>query len=153
MMIWAASLSPADSPGVCGQVDAACVAQFNPAVSMRFKPFTPPSWPNLLDSFLSHHQRLANDRWLPADHGGAARLNQWRGAEIELPEVGKHADNQSKTPEFRAADADDRNRGRHADLRARQFRHLARHKAKRANETKLDRSAARGGVEYVIIKR
>src|SRR5262249_23515929 len=56
-------------------------------------------------------------------------------------------------PEFRAADADDRNRGRHADLRARQFRHLARHKAERAKETKFDRSAAGGGVIYVIIER
>src|SRR5215470_6804794 len=56
-------------------------------------------------------------------------------------------------PEFRPADADDRNRGRHADLRARQFRHLARHKAERAKETKFDRSAAGGGVIYVIIER
>jgi len=50
MMICAAAFSPAD--GSYGQVDVECVAQFNPAVSIRFKPFTPPSWLNLLDSFL-----------------------------------------------------------------------------------------------------
>src|SRR6516165_2017151 len=50
MMICAAAFSPAD--GSCGQVVVECVAQFNPAVSIRFKPFTPPSWLNLLDSFL-----------------------------------------------------------------------------------------------------
>src|ERR1700751_5150912 len=56
-------------------------------------------------------------------------------------------------PEFRAADADDRDRRRHAHIRARQFRHLARHNAESADQTKSDRAAARGRVEHVTIKR
>ena len=56
-------------------------------------------------------------------------------------------------PKFRAADADDCDRRRHADVCARQFRHLAGHKAEGADQTKLDRSLAAGRVEYVSIER
>ena len=54
-------------------------------------------------------------------------------------------------PEFRAADAADRRR--HADIRACQFRHLARRKTEGADQPEPDGSLARGGVEYVIIER
>src|SRR6516162_9731749 len=49
-------------------------------------------------------KRSANDRQLPADHVGAAGLNQWRGAEIELPDMRKHTDNQDKTCAQKADD-------------------------------------------------
>ena len=86
-MICAASFATADSPGVCGQADVACVAQFNPAVSMRFKPFTPPSWPNarkLFDVAVDFVRRNAHwpswRRLSIGDPHRIARLGHDRGA-------------------------------------------------------------------------
>ena len=44
VMICVASFSAADGHVSSGQADVACVAQFSLAVSIRFRPRTPPSW-------------------------------------------------------------------------------------------------------------
>src|SRR3974390_3707554 len=52
------------------------------------------------------HECLANDRQLSANHVGAAGLNQWRGAQIEMPDMRKYTDDQNKTCAQQADDYD-----------------------------------------------
>src|SRR5262249_11384976 len=55
---------------------------------------------------MARRRSLANDRQLSADPVDAAGLDQRRGAEVELPDMRKHADDQNKTCAQKADDHD-----------------------------------------------
>ena len=53
---------------------------------------------NAIDfAVMTRRRSLANDRQLSADHVDAAGLDQRRSAEVELPDMRKHTDDQNKT--------------------------------------------------------
>src|SRR5262249_17555995 len=73
-------------PTCCASAGPAVISAAASGNAMRFPIMTRP-----------RRERLVNDRQLSADHGGAAGLDQWRGAEVELPDMRKHTDNQNET--------------------------------------------------------